>query len=346
MCSAPVRINKRSVQCNACAFWLHAGCIGLSNEDYSELQCSDDPWCCSKLQKESLPFINVSNSDSIFNTSDSFSPVGSQGDAEPTSSTHSHPPRSLTVLYTNCRSLLPKINHVRLHVTVHHPHIISICETWLDESISSHESFIPGFSLVHRDRDRHGGGVAIFIHNSVQSTIHLKHPTIELLLLDLKLKSSKITCGLYYRPPSSTQSDLASLEATLDELPPSCAKSLLLLGDFNIDTLRGGHQQLSSIEDKFGLKQVVSPPTRTTQSTSTLINQVYLSDKISHSSCSIQPPVQGSEYNSILLSLRKPLPPPRKQIHCRILLYKDSDFDSANTTLQCFSSSSSPQYRH
>ena len=63
-------------------------------------------------------------------------------------------------------------------------------------------------------------------------------------------------------------------DTTLD-LPPSCANSLLLMGDFNIDILSEVHLQLFSTEDKLGLKQVVSAPTRTTQSTNTLIDHMY-----------------------------------------------------------------------
>ena len=61
--------------------------------------------------------------------------------------------------------------------------------------------------------------------------------------------------------------------------------------DLNTDILNEGHQQLSSIEDKRGLKQVISTPTRATQSTNTHIDHMYLSDQLSHSSCTIQPPV-------------------------------------------------------
>ena len=186
-----VKSYQPGVQCNVCAYWLHARCISLSSEEHAELQCSDDPWCCSKCLKKSLPFFDVSDSDSVFNTSDSIfntSTADSLGNTEPTTSTSSHPPLSLTVFYTNCRSLLPKIDHVRLLASVHQPRIIFICETWLDESISNDEVFIPGFTLVRGDRDRHGGGVAIFIHNSVQFTIRLKHPVIKLLLVEVKLK--------------------------------------------------------------------------------------------------------------------------------------------------------------
>ena len=133
-----------------------------------------------------------------------------------------------------------------------------------------------------------------------------------------------------------------SLEATLDELPPSSTKTLLLVGNFNVDILSEDHHQFSSIKDKLGLKQIVSAPTRTTQSSNTLINHVYLSDQLSHSFCSVQPPVQGSDHNSILLTLSNSFPPPRKSIRRKIWMYKDADFDSANATLHCLSSNSFP----
>ena len=86
---------------------------------------------CSKCLKESLPFFDVSNSDSIFNTSDSIfntSTADSLGNTDPTTSTSLHPPHSLTVFYTNCRSLLPKIDHIRLNScfspSASHNHII------------------------------------------------------------------------------------------------------------------------------------------------------------------------------------------------------------------------------
>ena len=59
VCSALVRSNQRGVQCDVCTFWLHARCIGISNEEYAELQNSDD-------LKEAVPFHDVCNSDSIF----------------------------------------------------------------------------------------------------------------------------------------------------------------------------------------------------------------------------------------------------------------------------------------
>ena len=60
VCAKPVKSNQRGVQCEVCTLWLHTRCIGVSNEEYAELQGSVDPWCCLK---EALPFHNTSNTD-------------------------------------------------------------------------------------------------------------------------------------------------------------------------------------------------------------------------------------------------------------------------------------------
>ena len=73
-------------------------------------------------------------------------------------------------------------------------------------------------SLVCQDRDRHCGGMVIFIHESIPYSIHLAYPTIELLLVNLKMKHSRVSCGLYYLPPSANQANLTSPESALEEL--------------------------------------------------------------------------------------------------------------------------------
>ena len=149
-------------------------------------------------------------------------------------------------------------------------------------------------------------------------------------------------CGLFYRPPSSDRSILAQLESSLDELPPSLSKSLLLVGDFNVDLLCSTDLILSSITHKLNLKQVVSSPTKTTATSATLIDHIYLSDDLSHSSCAILPPLHDSDHSSIHLSLRKPSPMSKRAPRRKIWLYKQADFESANEALQCLSSKSFP----
>lgn len=205
--------------------------------------------------------LHFNTSDSIFNTSTS----GSLGDTEPISNTSSHPPHSFTILYTNCRSLLPKINHVRQVASTHQPHIISICEILLDDSISSDEVlvFIPWFSLICRDRDRHGGGIAIFIHNSwsVQFTIHLKHPTIDLSLVDqtkdFQDRLWPLLQTTLFQPARVWQ---LSLETTLeDRAVPSL--SCWWATSTMISWMKATK---NSLQLRTCLKQIISAPTTTT----------------------------------------------------------------------------------
>ena len=45
--------------------------------------------------------------------------------------------------------------------------ILTLNETWLDNSISDSEVKIPGYDIVRRDRNRNGGGVAMFIRSNI-----------------------------------------------------------------------------------------------------------------------------------------------------------------------------------
>ena len=96
-------------------------------------------------------------------------------------------------------------------------------------------------------------------------------------------------CGVFYLPPSSDGSDLSSVETTLEQLSPSKLKSLTLLGDFNIDRSPSSRHPLlnniMSIEDKLGLKQIVTFPTRTTVTTESLIDHVYISRSVNLTCC-------------------------------------------------------------
>ena len=119
-----------------------------------------------------------------------------------------------------------------------HSHVIALTETWIDSSISNHEIFIPGYSPIHRDRSRHGGGILLYISESLIINSTNINKTSELLFADLRLKHGAVMIGLYYRHPSSQSSALSDLESALESTPPAFMKNFVLLGDFNIDLLQ------------------------------------------------------------------------------------------------------------
>ena len=78
---------------------------------------------------------------------------------------------------------------------------IVVTETWLSPD---NELVVDGYSLVRRDRDRHGGGVAIFIHNSLPfKPLHLLQPELELVAVECLLDSRIVTIAGLYHPLSS-----------------------------------------------------------------------------------------------------------------------------------------------
>ena len=45
--------------------------------------------------------------------------------------------------------------------------IICLNETFCDGSIADNEISLPSYAVVRKDRNRHGGGVAMYIRNSL-----------------------------------------------------------------------------------------------------------------------------------------------------------------------------------
>ena len=61
------------------------------------------------------------------------------------------------------------LDDVLLFIQSHSIDIMTLSETWLDDTVSNLEVFPPhyGLSIVRRDRNRRGGGVAIIFSNHV-----------------------------------------------------------------------------------------------------------------------------------------------------------------------------------
>ncbi len=173
----------------------------------------------------------------------------------------------------------------------------------------------------------------MYVHESIPFKLVLTHRISELLFLELNLNKCNLLCALVYRPPSANSSVLLHLEESLDALPPAKSQSLLLLGDFNINLSNDPNSpQLSSIQAKHALRQIILHPTRTTSSSSTIIDHVYLSHPLNQTH-QLLPPVSSSDHCSILISLTSIFTRPSKICKRKIWIYQSGDFDSANKIL-------------
>ncbi len=113
----------------------------------------------------------------------------------------------LKVAHINVRSLYPKIDEIRYLLADASLDILCITEAWLDKTITDSQIKVNGYLVERNDRNRHGGGVVIYIRDTIDYDLRedLDHSNIESLWLQCKLSSDShvLICALY-RPPSAT----------------------------------------------------------------------------------------------------------------------------------------------
>ena len=133
----------------------------------------------------------------------------------------------------DARSLLSKMSELKLILIASNSKaaVLSITETWLDDSVSDGEIHIKNYSIVRRDRNRNGGGVCVYIRNDVAFNFRsdLQRDSDEMIFVELLLPKTKpIIIGSVYRPPK--QNDfLSNFEEILTYLRSDCDSGGFLL---------------------------------------------------------------------------------------------------------------------
>ena len=65
-------------------------------------------------------------------------------------------------------SLLPKMTDLNVLIDDTHDDIVSVNETHIDNTINDFELGIAGYTLPRNDRNRHGGGVALYYRDDIK----------------------------------------------------------------------------------------------------------------------------------------------------------------------------------
>ena len=94
----------------------------------------------------------------------------------------------MSLLHYNVRSLIPKLDNLKAECTIFKPQVVCICETWLGPDIDDNELSINGYRTIRLDRNRHGGGVALFISSNLShEVIYLGNGSLNVLLFHFNL---------------------------------------------------------------------------------------------------------------------------------------------------------------
>ena len=146
-----------------------------------------------------------------------FEPGGPMGSSCSQPATNAPDKNTLKVLYYNVRSIVYKIDELSSNCSLHCPDIVCITETWLNENVLDSEICIPNYQLVRLDRNRQGGGIALYIANYLSYSLICSGPdTLEFLAISIKQPQGDVAIALLYRPPSSPISYFDSLSAILE----------------------------------------------------------------------------------------------------------------------------------
>ena len=178
---------------------------------------------------------------------------GQQQYMNSTSTQNSHCDKHRRILYYNARSLLPKLDELHALITIKTPHIVCIVETWLSSDILHNELQLPGYQVLRLDRDRHGGGVLMYIHDLLSYKVLVEGGPFNLEFLATSVTAQFFTASfcicLFYRPPSSPVHIFDDLCNTLCQIIPFSFSTFLLIGDFNVNFFNTSHFLYSHILD-------------------------------------------------------------------------------------------------
>lgn len=197
--------------------------------------------------------------------------------------------KGFKMLFLNVHHLIPKCDDIKYQLMTHMPHIFGMCETFLNVNIDDKLLCQNGYVFERKDRsEKMGGGVLCYVREDVVYKRRTDlEGSLEIICLEIINKSSKnITVGFVYRPPDM-RTDWLDHFADVLESAMLEKNELIIMGDFNVDILKGNNsaentdsklRKLEQITKSANLCQVINSPTRVTNLTSTLIDHAYVSN--------------------------------------------------------------------
>ena len=122
---------------------------------------------------------------------------------------------------------------------------------------------IDGYEVKRRDRDKNGGGVALYVNKSLDVTIRqdLMDCNVEYVSLHIKVGQYKLfIVTSLYRPPGKPVSHFQGTEKTLSAIEAD-EKEAIIMGDTNCDYLNqsnNGAKHIQKIAYKLGFSLIIN----------------------------------------------------------------------------------------
>ena len=245
-----------------------------------EMNEEDNDFPCADIDPDSLYFNRLGfqlNSNCNYYNEDEFN----------SRMTNMNTPRdAISMIHLNIRSIaanltnfLAYLENIQLNFSV-----IALSETWLRPDTQDCYN-IPGYNHVSLVRPNNaGGGVSLFIQEHIEfrerHDLYTVDSFLECIFIELLFKNIKFVIGVVYRPPNS---DVHAFNECLGEklmsLKQNSSVPVYILGDYNLDLLKlnehGPTADHLDIMFSSNLMPLINKPTRVTEATATLIDNIY-----------------------------------------------------------------------
>ena len=170
-------------------------------------------------------------------------------------------------------------------------HVMALCETFLskDSPLSSFD--FPGYQLTTRSRaSMNRGGLGLIVSDSLkwkprEDLDVWREGKVETLSIEIeigmRLGVRKIILSVVYKPPSASYEEFTEGFQSLLMIVQKSQQELICMGDFNFDLLSTGSFNLDFLNFMVSndLFPTVTIPTRITDHSATLIDNVFVSSK-------------------------------------------------------------------
>ncbi len=251
--------------------------------------------------------------------------------------------------HLNTRSILaindtgPRLHHIEQELTIDNKYnVLAMTETHLANHISDNDLSINNYQIFRKDRNRHGGGVCIYVENSIAASRlpHLEQDNIDMLWLKLNFNAKVIYFGVCYRPPGQSVQDrkdfLDLLESHLEQVLALCrnSHSLILTGDFNDRTTdwHSAHleselgQDLYNLTNNLYLQQLINEPTRNNN----ILDLLFTNNPALLTDTGVLDPIHDLDHCPIYGKLNYSIKSHNKPFSRKIWNYSAGDFAELN----------------
>ena len=243
---------------------------------------------------------------------------------------------SMKIAHSNIDSIRNKIDDITVELSDYD--IICISETKLNASIPSSNLMINSYHIpIRKDRDyNNGGGLIVYIKNNIffKRRDDLESNSIENIWVEIQSTKNKYLLGLFYRPPES-KSDYGNEFENVIEKASEENLDIIITGDLNYDILKANiNNPLSRILNKFNMQNVITQPTRVTNTSSRCIDLIITNHHAIIADTNVLPPFH-SDHCTVTAEIT--FKTYKTQAYKKtIWKYEQANLHSIQTKMDCF----------